>query len=71
MLVAATTTTTSNAIRPFKIDIPEAAVTDLRQRVLATRWPQRETVNDQSQGVKLHQITDVSPNGAFTLLNSN
>jgi hypothetical protein len=43
-------------IRPFHISVPEATLTDLRQRVLATRWPDKETVTDQSQGVKLDQI---------------
>jgi hypothetical protein len=42
-----------NAIRPFRIDVPEAALVDLRQRIAATRWPDRETVTDQSQGVPL------------------
>ena len=44
---------TSDAIRPFTINIPQAALADLRQRVLATRWPDKETVDDQSQGVQL------------------
>jgi pimeloyl-ACP methyl ester carboxylesterase len=44
---------TSEAIRPFKINIPETELADLRQRVLATRWPDKETVGDQSQGVQL------------------
>src|SRR5438270_4075502 len=41
------------AIRPFRVDVPEAALVDLRQRVAATRWPERETVADRSQGVQL------------------
>jgi pimeloyl-ACP methyl ester carboxylesterase len=45
--------TTEEAIRPYNISIPEEALTDLRQRIKATRWPDRETVNDQSQGVQL------------------
>ena len=44
------------AIRPFRINIPEAELVDLRRRVLATRWPDRETVTDQSQGVQLAKI---------------
>jgi len=44
------------AVRPFRIDVPEAALVDLRRRVLATRWPDRETVIDQSQGVQLAKI---------------
>ena len=45
-----------NGVRPFRIDVPEAALVDLRRRVLATRWPDRETVIDQSQGVQLAKI---------------
>jgi pimeloyl-ACP methyl ester carboxylesterase len=41
------------AIRPFRIDVPEEALADLRRRVAATRWPERETVADPSQGVQL------------------
>jgi pimeloyl-ACP methyl ester carboxylesterase len=49
-------TTVSASIRPFHINFSEAALTDLRHRVLATRWPDKETVTDQSQGVKLEKI---------------
>jgi pimeloyl-ACP methyl ester carboxylesterase len=45
-----------NAIRPFQVDVPEAALVDLRQRVAATIWPERETVADDSQGVRLATI---------------
>jgi pimeloyl-ACP methyl ester carboxylesterase len=44
------------AIRPFQINISETALTDLQQRIKATRWPDKETVNDRSQGVQLQQI---------------
>src|SRR5215203_522254 len=47
------------AVRPFHINVPEAALVDLRQRVLATRWPGRETVTDQSQGVQLAKIQEL------------
>ncbi|MFX4670177.1 epoxide hydrolase N-terminal domain-containing protein, partial [Acinetobacter baumannii] len=40
-----------DAIRPFHIDIPEADLVDLRRRLAATRWSDKETVNDDSQGV--------------------
>ncbi len=40
-------------IRPFRIDIPEAALADLRRRIAATRFPDKETVTDHSQGVPL------------------
>ena len=43
----------AKAIRPFNIDFPESALVDLRQRIAATQWPERETVPDQSQGVQL------------------
>jgi pimeloyl-ACP methyl ester carboxylesterase len=43
----------SDAIRPFHINIPQTALDDLHQRVLATKWPERETVADASQGVQL------------------
>lgn len=48
--------TESEAIRPYHITISEKAITELRERINATRWPQKETVTDQSQGVKLGQI---------------
>jgi pimeloyl-ACP methyl ester carboxylesterase len=41
------------AIRPFRVDVLEAELTDLRRRIEATRWPERETVADASQGVQL------------------
>jgi pimeloyl-ACP methyl ester carboxylesterase len=49
----------SAQIRPFRINVPEAALTDLRQRVKATRWPDKETVTDRTQGVKLEQIQNL------------
>jgi pimeloyl-ACP methyl ester carboxylesterase len=42
-----------NAIRPFHVNIPEAELTELRRRINATKWPERETVTDASQGVQL------------------
>ena len=44
------------AIRPFRVDVREDALVDLRKRIVATRWPDRETVPDQSQGVQLATI---------------
>jgi hypothetical protein len=41
------------SIRPFQVSFPEAQLTELRQRIKATRWPERETVTDDSQGVQL------------------
>ena len=42
-----------NTIRPFQVGFPEAELTELRRRVNATRWPERETVTDDTQGVRL------------------
>ena len=44
------------AIRPFTIETPEADLEDLRARIKATRWPEKETVDDRSQGVQLHTM---------------
>src|SRR5918992_4344146 len=41
------------AVRPFHIDVPEEDLDDLRRRIAATQWPERETVSDESQGVPL------------------
>jgi pimeloyl-ACP methyl ester carboxylesterase len=41
------------AVRPFDVEIPEAKLTDLRRRIAAAEWPERETVTDESQGVRL------------------
>jgi pimeloyl-ACP methyl ester carboxylesterase len=43
-------------IRPFHVTFPETELTDLRRRISATKWPERETVTDQSQGVQLATI---------------
>jgi len=43
----------SDAIRPFRVDVPEEQLVDLRRRISTTRWPDRETVADQSQGPQL------------------
>ena len=65
MLIAATsfaqkkqvqTAKDAEAIRPYHISVNQEAITDLKNRVNATRWPAQETVTDQSQGVKLAQI---------------
>ena len=40
-------------IRPFHVKVSEKKLVDLKRRVLATKWPEKETVNDQSQGVQL------------------
>jgi pimeloyl-ACP methyl ester carboxylesterase len=45
-----------DVIRPFRVNIPEEQLVDLRRRIAMTRWPDRETVNDQSQGIQLAKI---------------
>ncbi len=47
---------TGTAIRPFHIAVPDEALVDLRRRIAATRWPDRETVTDRSQGVQLARL---------------
>ena len=49
-----------NTIRPFQVGFPEAELTELRRRVTATRWPERETVTDDSQGVRLAMMQELA-----------
>ena len=46
-------------IRPFRVAIPEEDLNDLRRRIAATRWPDRETVQDQSQGIPLAKLQEL------------
>ena len=48
-----------NTIRPFKVNVPEEALVDLRRRIAAARWPDKETVSDQSQGVQLAKLQEL------------
>src|SRR5215211_416946 len=48
------------AVRPFRIDVPEEDLLDLRRRIAATQWPEKETVADQSQGVQLAMIQELA-----------
>jgi len=50
----------ADAIRPFQVHFPEEALADLKRRVLATRWPEQETVADQSQGVPLSMMRELA-----------
>ena len=50
----------ATAVRPFAADIPEAEIEALRARIAATRWPERETVTDASQGVPLAVIQELA-----------
>ncbi len=54
------TTADVDAIRPFHIDVPEDWLAELRSRIVAARWPDRETVADQSQGVPLEMVQQLA-----------
>jgi hypothetical protein len=49
----------SEEMRPFRIEVSEADLRDLRQRLKRTRWPERETVEDWSQGVPLAYLQEL------------
>src|SRR5262249_11567758 len=49
----------ADAIRPFSVHVPDEALTDLRRRLVATRWPDRETVSDRSQGAPLDDFKEL------------
>jgi hypothetical protein len=53
---ASTADAATVAIRPFQVNVPEKELVDLRQRIAGTRWPDRETVTDPSQGAQLAKI---------------
>src|SRR5439155_13966086 len=54
------TVVAETAVRPFRVDIPEEQLVDLRRRIAATRWPERETVADDTQGVQLATIQELA-----------
>jgi Epoxide hydrolase N terminus len=60
MSVTTEKSTDARAIRPFTIEVDETDLDDLRARVAATRWPERETVEDDSQGVPLALMQDLA-----------
>ena len=60
MSITAEKSAGATAIRPFHVDVPEEALTDLRRRIAATQWPERETVPDQSQGVPLAVVQELA-----------
>jgi pimeloyl-ACP methyl ester carboxylesterase len=59
-VVMSTTVETATEIRPFRVDIPDDALDDLRRRIAATQWPEKETVDDESQGVPLRMIQELA-----------
>src|ERR687894_3230408 len=46
-------------VRPFRVEVPEADLADLQQRIAATRWPDKETVPDRSQGAQLAELQEL------------
>src|SRR4028118_697789 len=48
------------AIRPFRVNFPEAKLIELRRRIAATQWPEKETVSDSSQGVPLTTMQELA-----------
>src|SRR3712207_3493693 len=53
------TASEGGAIRPFRVSVPEEELADLRMRVLATRWRDREAVSDRSQGTQLAKMQEL------------
>ena len=53
---ADSTAGSGDSVRPFRIEVPEAALADLKRRIAATRWPDKETVPDPSQGAQLTKL---------------
>jgi pimeloyl-ACP methyl ester carboxylesterase len=51
---------TATDIRPFQVEIPDEALEDLRRRIAATNWPEKETVTDHSQGVPLAMVRELA-----------
>ena len=58
-LAAAAAAAAGDAIRPFHVNVPEKDLVDLRRRIAATRWPDRETVDDRSQGAQLAKFQEL------------
>jgi len=54
------TSSGNTAVRAFQVGFPEAELTELRRRINATRWPERETVTDDSQGVPLAMTQELA-----------
>ncbi|HEY4608868.1 MAG TPA: epoxide hydrolase N-terminal domain-containing protein, partial [Ilumatobacteraceae bacterium] len=55
-----TNASADNEIRPFRIDIPERDIEELRRRIDASRWPTKELVADRSQGVQLAAVQELA-----------
>ena len=53
-------TEADTTIRPFRVNVPEADLVDLRARIAATRWPSPELVSDRSQGVQSAMLQELA-----------
>src|SRR5215210_528092 len=60
VVMSTTGVETASEIRPFHVEIPEEELDELRRRIAATRWPERETVDDSSQGVQLAMLQELA-----------
>jgi pimeloyl-ACP methyl ester carboxylesterase len=60
MMAQTQATQQGGAIRPFRVEVTDAELDDLRRRIRATRWPEQETVKDESQGVRLATIQELA-----------
>jgi hypothetical protein len=60
LLFAVTGYAEDKSIRPFKVNVSEESIAELRRRIAATRWPEKETVADQSQGVPLATMQELA-----------
>ena len=58
--MSATEAAQDTAVRPFEVGFPDSDLAELRRRITATRWPERETVGDDSQGVPLETIQELA-----------
>ena len=52
--------TATAAVRPFRLEVAEEELAELRRRITATRWPTRELVADRSQGVQLATVQELA-----------
>jgi pimeloyl-ACP methyl ester carboxylesterase len=59
MMAAAAPGSNTTAIRPFRINVPESDLADLRRRLAGTRWPDKETTADDSQGAQLANLSEL------------
>ena len=57
--VATTAVSADESVRPFQVHVPQSQLDDLRRRIADTRWPDKETVGDDSQGIQLSRVQDL------------